>query len=106
MGFLNFFRKGALPDINSVAVDLGGAVLLDVREPDEYAAGHVPGSVNAPVSDIASAEKLIADRDARVYVYCLSGARSARAVRYLRGRGYKHVMNVGGINTYRGPLEK
>ncbi len=104
MGLFDLFSKK--PDINEAVVDLGGKVLLDVREPDEFAAGHIPGSVNAPVSDIASAEKYIDGPDTPVYVYCLTGARSGRAVRFLRSRGYMNVTNIGGINSYRGRLEK
>ena len=58
-----------------------GATLVDVRTPEEFAEGHVPGAVNIPLGTLAAA-KLPAGE---LYVYCHSGARSAQAVRYLKG---------------------
>ncbi len=77
------------------------AILLDVRTPEEYRAGHVPGAVNLPL-DRLHEEKLPAGRP--IFAYCLSGARSARACAWLKRRGHEAV-NLGGIGGYRGPLE-
>ena len=77
MGFLNFLRR---PDINEGLVQFErtpGAVLLDVRTRQEYAQGHLPGSRNVPLDELEQAE--LPDRDAPLFVYCLSGGRSARA---------------------------
>ena len=68
--------------------DTAGAVLVDVREPDEYAQGHVPGSVNLPLSRIRSAEDVLTDYDAPLFVYCLSGGRSGQAVSVLTRMGF------------------
>lgn len=78
-----------------------GAVLLDVRTEGEYAAGHVPGSRNIPLDRIGEAAL---DREAPLFVYCRSGARSSQACAVLRQRGYEAV-NIGGILHYRGTLE-
>ena len=82
-----------------------GAVLYDVREADEFAAGHIPGAVNVPLSDLAAAD-LPEQKDLPLYVHCLSGARSSKAVKYLQMQGYTNVKNIGGINAYKGPIEK
>ena len=78
------------------------AVLLDVREADEYAAGHIPGAVNVPLSNIA-ASSLPQNRP--LFLYCLRGARSKRSVRILRQKGFTQVKSIGGIVAYRGQLE-
>ena len=82
------------------------AVLLDVREPDEYAQGHIPGSHNLPLSRLEqTAELLLPDFDAPLFVYCQAGTRSRKAVRQLIELGYTSVQNIGGINAYHGPKE-
>ena len=75
------------------------ALLVDVREPGEYADGHIPGAVNAPLSTLDRAEL---PKDRPLFLYCLRGSRSARAAGILRRRGYDRVRSIGGINGYRG----
>lgn len=65
-----------------------GAVLLDVRTPEEFSGGHVDGARNVPVDDLSQRFAEI-PRDKVVVVYCHSGARSARAVGMLRRAGYQ-----------------
>lgn len=79
-------------------------VLLDVRTREEYAAGHIDGSLNIPLQDMDTAEKHIPEKSAPVFVYCQSGARSARAAHILKSRGYLHVTDIGGISGYRGKI--
>ncbi len=70
-------------------------VVLDVRTPDEYARGHIEGSINLPVSDIAATYKtVLSDKEQRLFVYCLSGSRSAVAVQELQKLGYIHVFDM------------
>lgn len=83
-----------------------GAVLLDVRTPQEYAEGHLPGSRNLPVEDIARAPALLPDLRTPLFVYCRSGARSSRAAAQLRQMDYQDVRNIGGITSYDGTLER
>lgn len=78
------------------------AVLLDVRTPEEYAQGHVPGSVNLPLDEIARID-IAPSRP--LFVYCRSGVRSAQACTILKQRGY-HARNIGGVLGYRGRLER
>lgn len=78
------------------------AVLLDVRTPEEYAAGHISGSVNHPLERMQTYD---GDVSAPIFAYCRSGARSARAVALLRELDYEAV-NLGGIIHYHGELER
>ncbi len=80
-----------------------GAVLLDVREADEFRAGHIPGAVNLPLSRIGQTDL---DKNAPIFAYCLRGTRSRQAVSALARMGYAQVKSVGGITRYRGKLER
>jgi len=82
------------------------AVLIDVREADEYKSGHIPDAINIPLSRLSDmAEGLLPDKKAVLFVYCLSGMRSKKAVKLLQNLGYKEAKNSGGINAYKGSLE-
>ena len=83
-----------------------GAVLVDVREPDEYAGGRVPGSINLPLSRIRTAESVLTDKSQPIFVYCLSGGRSGQATAALVRMGYTAVTNIGGISAYHGEVER
>ncbi len=77
------------------------AVVLDVREPQEYAHGHVPGTVSLPQADLASRLAEV-PRDRPVFVICQSGMRSLRASQFLKQMGYERVVNVpGGTDAWR-----
>lgn len=72
-----------------------GTFVLDVREPDEYADGHVPGAPLIPLGEIVErADEVPTDRE--VLVICRSGARSQRAAEALRARGIDAVNVAGG----------
>lgn len=81
------------------------AKLIDVREEDEYAEGHIPASINIPLSKIESAQGEITDLDTPLFVYCRSGNRSGQAVAWLKQAGYSKVKNIGGIADYSGKTE-
>ena len=105
MSFFDFFRQ---PDINRGVTDFRntpGAILLDVRTPQEYREGYIPGSKNLPLQAIDKAESIVENKDTALYVYCHSGARSRRAVSILQHMGYSNVHNIGGIAAYRGKVE-
>ena len=76
-----------------------GAVLVDVRTPEEFADGHAEGARNIPVSEITSRAGEI-PRDHPVVVYCASGARSAQAASTLARMGYS-VRNLGTLDAWR-----
>lgn len=74
-----------------------GALLLDVREPGEYSAVHVPNAKLIPLGQVSSRLKEIeAYKDKPIVVMCRSGRRSAQAVTILREAGYTQVSNVNG----------
>lgn len=77
----------------------GGVHLLDVRTPQEFAAGHIQNAVNIDVQDPDFEQKVLASmkRDKPVYVYCRSGKRSMAAANILAKEGYKVVNLDGGI---------
>lgn len=69
--------------------------LLDVREPDEYAAGHIPGITLIPMGEIpGSLSELPTDKP--IIVTCRTGNRSGQVVEFLRSQGFKNVHNMDG----------
>lgn len=84
----------------------GRPVLIDVREPSEYASGHVPRAINIPVGEIASRMGEL-DPSAETYVICQSGRRSLRATKALTKAGFANVSNVvGGTSAWSGKLKR
>ncbi|SDF80567.1 rhodanese-like domain-containing protein [Sporolituus thermophilus] len=82
------------------------AVILDVRTPDEFAQGHIPGAVLIPLDQL---DKRLDEvpKDKKVLVICRSGNRSSQATKLLRNNGFTNVYNVlGGMNHWPGPVEK
>jgi rhodanese-related sulfurtransferase len=105
MGIFDFFKQ---PDINQGVQEYknaAGAVLLDVRSPQEYREGHIPGSQNVPLQQLDKVEEVTENKDTVLYVYCRSGARSRQAVSLLKHMGYTNVHNIGGIAAYSGKVE-
>ena len=101
------FLKG--PDINQGVKEYSttdGAVLLDVRTPDEYRQGHIPGSKNVPLQSIDKVAGMIDNKATPIFVHCLSGARSRQAAAVLQQLGYTNVKNIGGISAYAGKVER
>ena len=81
----------------------GGVTVVDVREPAEYEAGHIPGAKPLPrgLLEYRAAEEL-PDRDARIVVHCALGGRGALAARSLKEMGYTNVANMeGGIKDWK-----
>ena len=72
------------------------AVLLDVREQDEWDAGHAPGAVHLPMSELAERLDEVPD-ESTLYVICRSGGRSARVAQYLEANGWDAVNVVDGM---------
>ena len=104
MGFFDLFKQN---DINQGVKDyhnIPGAVLLDVRTPQEYREGHIPGSKNLPLQTIDKVDSIVENKDTVLYVYCHSGARSRQAASILQHMGYTNVHNIGGIAAYRGKV--
>jgi rhodanese-related sulfurtransferase len=76
-----------------------GALVIDVREPDEYSAGHVPGAQLMPLATVADRLDLFRT-DGPTYVICRSGGRSMRACEIAAGEGYDVVNVTGGTGAW------
>lgn len=76
-----------------------GVPVIDVREPDEYREGHVPGAPLIPVGDIVERSDEV-PTDSQVLVVCRSGARSRSAAEHLRGLGIDAVNITGGTMAW------
>ena len=85
------------------AIERSGTVLLDVREPDEYDQGAVPGAIHIPRGHLESqVESKVEDKSAPVVIYCAGGTRSAFAADTLTQLGYEDVVSVvGGFNKWK-----
>ena len=106
MGFFDFLKG---PDMNQGVKEYQatpGAVLLDVRTPEEYREGHIPGSKNVPLQSLDKATGFVNNQDTPVFVCCHSGAGSRQAIGVLRRMGYANVKNIGGIAAYAGKVER
>ncbi len=75
------------------------AVVIDVREAAEFAAGHVPGAVNIPMGRLAGAMGTL-DHDALIHVVCRSGNRSGAMTDLLTGSGFEAVNVTGGTDAW------
>ena len=91
-------HPGALPTV--VAADVpDDATILDVREDDEWAAGHIAGSVHVPLSQLPGRAADIPPTDP-LLVVCKVGARSARVTAWLAGQGRDAANLAGGLNAW------
>lgn len=78
----------------------GGAMVIDVRTPGEYATGHYTGAVNIPVQELESRlAEVGSDKKKAIVVYCASGMRSAQAAKILTAAGFTDVTNGGGLSN-------
>jgi rhodanese-related sulfurtransferase len=87
-----------LPDVPAAAVP-DDAWLLDVREDDEWAAGHAPAARHIPLGELGARAAEV-PQDELIYVICRSGARSARAAAALAGAGWRAVNVAGGMQQW------
>jgi rhodanese-related sulfurtransferase len=88
-----WLSTGKIDDVNA-AID-AGALLIDVREPDEYAEGHIPGAVNIPLRTLGqNLDKVPTDQP--VLIYCQSGLRAGTATAALRVAGFQNVKSFPG----------
>lgn len=89
-------------------MDTQEVIILDVREQDEFGAGHIHGAVVLPVGTISgeTAAAVIPELDSVVLVYCRSGNRSKTASSALAALGYTNIYEFGGIKTWPYEVEK
>jgi rhodanese-related sulfurtransferase len=76
-------------------------IILDVRRPDEFAAGHIPNAINIANEEIGTEEiPELPEQDQLILVYCRSGNRSKQASEKLAALGYTNIVEFGGINSW------
>ncbi len=84
-----------------------GALLVDVREPDEYWEGHLPDSINVPLGiAVVKIADYAKSTDQPIFVYCLSDGRSGQACERLKKAGYSGAKKIGGIMDYKGKVDR
>lgn len=95
------FRTISMRQLEQLLDEERTFTLLDVREREQYEAGHLSGAVNLPYEQLDMAECVIA-KESPVIVYCAYGGQSLMAARELDARGYDAVNALGGLYYYRG----
>jgi len=83
-----------------------GALVIDVRNPEEFASAHLSVAVNMPLDEIGSiVTEQVKDRHQVLLLHCLSGTRSSMAKMKLKSMGYTQVFNLGSLGRARKILE-
>jgi len=91
--------NGDVPVADWLALDRTGALILDVREPNEFAGGHIDGAINVPLTQLRQRYgELAKDRD--IWITCGVGQRAYYAARFLAQHGYRASILSGGAATY------
>ena len=98
----NIFGMGIKTDYAQLVKE--GAIILDVRSNGEYAGGHIKGSVNIPVDQLANNLNKLKDKSQPIITCCASGMRSASAKSILLSRGFTKVFNAGGWSNLQSKL--
>ncbi len=106
-GYLFFIADRVnINDELELARETDGAVIIDVRDADEYARGHILGAINVPADNIEAILEAVPDKSTPLFTYCLRGSRSRGAVKALKAMGYTQIINMGGISKYKGEIER
>jgi rhodanese-related sulfurtransferase len=98
--YLRFGLGGDVDGAEARRLLAAGARLVDVRSPDEFAAGHLPDAINVPVASLDARLAELGPKDGTVIVYCHTGMRSSRAAALLHERGFTHVRNLGPMRAW------
>lgn len=100
----NFFKSNSLSQDKAYEMlqQDPSIKLIDVRTKDEYKSGHVKNSVNIPLNTLpARYASALPNKEAKIFVICLSGSRAADATDFLKKAGYTDVHNIGGVGSWR-----
>lgn len=105
---VNTFKSVSMDEGLKLMANDKDFILLDVRTPEEFSSGHIPGALQLTNETFTKqdAEKLLKDKTQTIYVYCRSGRRSKQSSQKLIDFGYTNVIEIGGILDYNGPVEK
>ena len=102
----NTYRQISMGEAVSVMERESGYIILDVRRPDEYAAGHIPNAINVTNESISADEiPELPDQNQLIPVYCRNGRRSKEAAEKLAVLGYTNIVEFGGIPDWMGDIE-
>ena len=102
----NTYRNITMDDAVTMMAQETGYIILDVRRPDEFAAGHIPNAINVPNESIGTDEiPELTNKDQLIMVYCRSGRRSKEASAKLVKLGYTNIVEFGGILDWKGEIE-
>ena len=103
---LNTYRQITVDEAVAMMAQEAGYIILDVRRPDEYAAGHIPNAINVANETIGTAEiSELPDKNQLIMVYCRSGRRRKEASEKLVKLGYTNIVEFGGILDWKGEIE-
>ena len=101
----NTYRQIAMDEAVDMMAQETGYIILDVRRPDEFAAGHIPNAINVPNESIGTSDiPELPDKDQLIMVYCRSGRRSKEASEKLVKLGYTSIVEFGGILDWKGEI--
>ena len=101
----NTYRQISMDEAVTMMAQETGYIILDVRRPDEFAAGHIPNAINVPNETIGTAEiPELPDKNQLIMVYCRSGRRSKEASEKLVKLGYTNIVEFGGILDWKGEI--
>ena len=101
----NTYRQISMEEAVAMMAEETGYIILDVRRPDEFAAGHIPNAINVPNETIGTAEiPELPDKNQLIMVYCRSGRRSKEASEKLVKLGYTNIVEFGGILDWKGEI--
>jgi phage shock protein E len=100
IGFFLARGRGTVSGADARRIVDEGARLLDVRTPQEFASGHLPGAINIPVQELDRRMGELAGKERPIVLYCRSGMRSGRAARMLEKAGYAAVHDLGSISRW------
>ena len=101
----NTYRQITVDEAVTMMTQETGYIILDVRRPDEFAAGHIPNAINVPNETIGMAEiSELPDKNQLIMVYCRSGRRSKEASEKLVKLGYTNIVEFGGILDWKGDI--
>ena len=102
----NTYRQITMDEAVDMMAQETGYIILDVRRPDEFAAGHIPNAINVPNESIGTDEiPELPDKNQLILVYCRSGRRSKEASEKLVKLGYTNIVEFGGILDWKGEIE-
>jgi rhodanese-related sulfurtransferase len=100
LGVLLMRRGGDVSPAQARQLVHEGALLLDVRTPEEFASGHLPAAVNIPVQELERRIGELERTDRPIVLYCRSGNRSSRAAGILKSAGYAAVHDLGAMSRW------